>query len=100
VDRRDSVLLESFITPLHQRLFAYDLLVQQVVVDINYSNGVSYALLEVRGITPWIPILGKYKPETKSFIYEAHCLIGKMLAFNIFYKNNDGELAKVYSAAN
>jgi hypothetical protein len=101
VDRRDSVLLESIITPLHQRLLACDLPVQQVVTDTNYSNGVSYALLEVQGISPQISIFGKYKPETKGFTYEAEAnqLNGRIVAFNMFYKSHDKGLAKVYCAA-
>jgi len=70
-DRRDSVLLESIVAPLHHRLLAHDLPVQQVVADTNYSNGVNYALLEARGITPWMPVFGKYKPETAGFTYDA-----------------------------
>jgi transposase len=51
-DRRDSVLLESIVAPLHQRLLAHKLPVREVVADTNYSNGLNYALLEGRGITP------------------------------------------------
>jgi transposase len=51
-DRRDSVLLPSLIEPLHQRLLAQELPLREVAADTNYSNGVNYALLEARGITP------------------------------------------------
>jgi transposase len=103
-DRRDSVLLESIVAPLHQRLLTHDLPVQQVVADTNYSNGVNYALLEARGITPWIPVFGKYKPETEGFTYDAEtdcftCLAGKTLPFKAFDKNQDGGLGKIYRAA-
>lgn len=103
-DRRDSVLLESIVAPLHQRLLAHNLPVQEVVADTNYSNGANYALLEARGITPWIPVFGKYKPETEGFTYDAEadcftCSAGKLLPFKAFDKNQDGGLAKVYRAA-
>ncbi|RZL01903.1 MAG: transposase, partial [Hymenobacter sp.] len=103
-DRRDSVLLESIVAPLHQRLLTHDLPVREVVADTNYSNGVNYALLEARGITPWIPVFGKYKPETAGFTYDAEtdcftCLAGKTLPFKAFDKNQDGGLGKIYRAA-
>ena len=66
-DRRDSTLLPSIIEPLHQRLLSHDLPVVDVVADTNYSNGLNYALLEARGITPWIPVFGQYKPEIEGF---------------------------------
>jgi len=68
-DRRDSVLLPSIIEPLHQWLLAHDLPIGEVVADTNYSNGLNYALLEARGITPWIPVFGQYKPEIEGFAY-------------------------------
>jgi hypothetical protein len=103
-DRRDSVLLESIVAPLHQRLLTHDLPVQEVVADTNYSNGVNYALLEARGITPWIPVFGKYKPETEGFTYDTEtdcftCLSSKKLPFRAFDKNQDGGLGKIYRAA-
>ena len=103
-DRRDSVRLESIVAPLHQRLLAHDLPVQEVVADTNYSNGLNYALLEARGIPPWIPVFGKYKPETAGFAYDAEtdcytCLAGKTLPFKGFDKRQDGGLSKVYRAS-
>jgi transposase len=103
-DRRDSVLLESIVAPLHHRLLTHDLPVQEVVADTNYSNGLNYALLEARGITPWIPVFGKYKPEIAGFTYDADadcftCLAGKALPFKSFDKSQDGGLAKVYRAS-
>lgn len=61
------LLLESIVEPLHQRLLSQDLPVQEVVADTNYSNRVNYTLLEARGITPWIPVFGRYKPEIEGF---------------------------------
>ncbi|MGI4744287.1 MAG: transposase [Janthinobacterium lividum] len=103
-DRRDCTLLPSLVEPLHQRLLAQDLPLADLVADTNYSNGVNYALLEARGITPWIPVFGKYKPEIDRFRYEAEtdcftCLADKTLSFKSFYKDQDGGLAKVYRAA-
>jgi transposase len=103
-DRRDSVLLPSIVEPLHQRLLAQELPLREVAADTNYSNGVNYALLEARGITPWIPVFGKYKPETEGFTYDAEadcftCSAGKSLPFRAFDKNQDGGLGKIYRAA-
>jgi transposase len=103
-DRRDSTLLPSIVAPLHQRLLTQELPVREVVADTNYSNGVNYALLEARGITPWIPVFGKYKPEIAGFTYDEQtdyftCLAGKILSFKGFDKNQDGGLGKIYRAA-
>jgi hypothetical protein len=103
-DRHDCTLLPSLVEPLQQRLLAQDLPLVDLVADTNYSNGVNYALLEARGITPWIPVFGKYKPKIDNFRYEAKtdcftCSAGKTLHLKSFYKDQDGGLAKVYPAA-
>lgn len=102
-DRRDSTLLESIVAPLHQRLLTLNLPVVELVADTNYSNGMNYALLESRGITPWIPVFGKFKAETEGFTYDAEadcytCPAGKSLPFKGFGKNLDGGLLKNYCA--
>jgi hypothetical protein len=103
-DRRDSTLLPSIVEPLYQRLLAHDLPVRDVVADTNYSNGLHYALLEARGITPWIPVFGQYKPKVEGFTYDKEtdcftCPAGKPLPFKRFDSDPDGRLSKRYSAA-
>jgi hypothetical protein len=103
-DRRDSTLLPSIVAPLHQRLLGHDLPVVDVVADTNYSNGLNYALLEARGITPWIPVFGQYKPQIEGFTYEQEtdcftCPAGKKLPFKRFDVDPDGHLSKRYNAA-
>lgn len=75
-----------------------------VVADTNYSNGVNYALLEARGITPWIPVFGQYKSEIEGFPYDKEadcytCPAGKQLPFKRFDSDQDGRLSKRYSAS-
>ena len=103
-DRRDSVLLPSIITPLHQRLRAHDLPLRELAADTGYSNGLNYALLEAQGITPWIPVFGKYKPEIDGFVYNTEadsftCPAGKQLPFKNFHTDLDGRLGKRYTAS-
>ena len=98
-DRRDSTLLPSIIDPLHQRLLAHELPVAEVTADTSYSNGLNYALLESRGITPWIPVFGQDKPEVAGFTYEKEadcftCPAGKPLSFKRFDSDQDGRLSK------
>jgi len=62
------------------------------------------ALLEARGITPWIPVFGQYKPEIEGFTYEQAtncftCPAGKLLPFKRFDSDPDGRLSKRYSAS-
>lgn len=64
-DRRDSTPLPSIIEPLHQRLLAHELPVGEVVADINYSNGLNYALLEAHGIPPGFPSSPNTSPKLK-----------------------------------
>lgn len=103
-DRRDSVLLPSIVEPLYQRLLAHKLPIAELVADTNYSNGVNYALLEARSITPWIPVFGQYKPEIEGFAYDVEadsftCLAGKKLLFKRFESDLDGRLSKCYVAS-
>ncbi|MGI4871803.1 MAG: transposase [Janthinobacterium lividum] len=103
-DRRDSELLPSIVASLHQRLLTQQVPVREVVADTNYSNGVNYALLEAQGITPWIPVFGKYKPEVAGFTYDAEadcftCPAGKQLLFKRFDSDLDGRLSKRYAAS-
>jgi hypothetical protein len=78
--------------------------VREVAADTNYSNGVNYALLEAQGITPWIPVFGRYKPEIEGFAYDKEadcftCPAGKQLSFKCFDSDPDGRLSKRYSAS-
>jgi hypothetical protein len=103
-DQRDSTLLPSIVAPLQQRLLAQALPVQEVAADTNYSNGVNYALLEAQGITPWVPVFGRYKPEIEGFAYDKEadcftCPAGKQLLFKRFDSDPDGRLSKRYSAS-
>lgn len=103
-DQRDCTLLPSIVAPLRQRLTAHELLLREVAADTNYSNGLNYALLEAQGITPWIPVFGRYKPQIEGFPYdkEANCFTcpaGKLLPFKRFDSDQDGRLSKRYSAS-
>ena len=103
-DSRDSLHLPQLVTHLQQRLLAHGLPLQDLVADTNYSNGVNYALLEQQGITPWIPVFGKYKPAVEGFTYELEqdrflCPAGKLLPFKGYDKLRDGGLQKLYRAA-
>jgi transposase len=103
-DQRDCTLLPSIVAPLRQRLAAHELPVREVAADTNYSNGVNYALLEAQGITPWIPVFGRYKPHIEGFAYDKEadcftCPAGKQLPFKRFDSDLDGRLSKRYSAS-
>jgi hypothetical protein len=102
-DRRASTLLPSIVEPLCQRLLAHNLLVAEVMADTNYSDGLNYALLEARGITPWISVFGQYEPENEGFTYDKQtdcftCPVGKPLPFKRFDSDLDGRFSKRYSA--
>jgi hypothetical protein len=69
-DSRDSVHLPRLVAQLQTRLTAQQVPLREVLADAGYSNGFNYAFLEQRGITPWIPVFGKYKPVVEGFTYE------------------------------
>jgi len=103
-DSRDSVHLPQLVTHLQQRLLTQGVPLQDLVADTNYSTGVNYALLEQQGITPWIPVFGKYKPAVEGFAYDREqdrftCPAGKSLPFSSYETSLDGGLFKTYRAA-
>ena len=103
-DRRDSTHVPELVPRLQTRLAANDLVLRDFVADTGYSNGFNYAFLEQRGITPWIPVFGAYKPAAEGFTYEAEvdafrCPAGKLLPFRNFATSQDGNWVKNYRAA-
>ncbi len=100
-DSRDSVHLPRLVAQLQTRLTAQQLPLREVLADTGYSNGFNYAFLEQRGITPRIPVLGKYKPVVKCFTYEPdqnayRCPAGKLLPFRNYCTSLDGNWFKNY----
>ncbi|WP_262903301.1 transposase [Hymenobacter psoromatis] len=103
-DRRDSAYVPELVPRLQIRLAANELTLRDFVADTGYSNGFNYAFLEQRGITPWIPVFGAYKPAAEGFTYEAEadafrCPAGKLLPFRNFATSQDGNWVKNYRAA-
>ena len=103
-DRRDSIHLPGLVPHLQTRLAANGLTLRDFVADAGYSNGFHYAFLEQRGVTPWIPVLGAYKPVAEGFAYEAEaaafrCPAGKRLPFRHYATSQDGNWVKNYRAA-
>jgi len=103
-DRRDSTHLPELVPRLQTRLAANELTLRDFVADTGYSNGFNYAFLEQRGITPWIPVFGAYKPAAEGFTYEAavdafRCPAGKLLPFRNYATSQDGNWVKNYRAA-
>jgi transposase len=103
-DRRDSIHLPDLVSRLQSRLATNELTLRDFVADTGYSNGFNYAFLEQRGVTPWIPVFGAYKPAPEGFTYEAdvdafRCPAGKLLSFRNYATSKDGTWAKNYRAA-
>lgn len=102
-DSRDSLHLPALVKHLQARLDSNDLSLRDVVADTGYSNGFNYAFLEQRGITPWIPTFGAYKPEVAGFTYQAQadeyrCRADKPLPFRKYRATADGTWMKHYRA--
>ena len=100
-DGRDSQHLPSLVQQVQSRLKANALLMQALLADAGYSNGSNYYMLEQRGITGWIPVFGKYKPEIAGFPYDKEndrfiCPMGRPLPFKGFDHTLDGRLLKNY----
>ena len=103
-DGRDSQHLPALVTQVQSRLKENALLMQDLLADAGYSNGSNYYMLEQQGITGWIPVFGKYKPEIEGFPYDKEndryiCPMGKALPFMGFDHTPDGRLLKNYWAA-
>jgi transposase len=102
-DSRDSVHLPRLVAQLQKRLTQQQVPLREVLADAGYSNGFNYAFLEQRGITPWIPVFGKYKPVIEGFTYEPtvnayRCSAGKLLPFRNYCTSQDGNWLKNYRA--
>ncbi|SMB92367.1 hypothetical protein SAMN00120144_2141 [Hymenobacter roseosalivarius DSM 11622] len=102
-DSRDSLHLPGLVQQLQQRLAANELRLRDLIADTGYSNGFNYALLENSGITPWIPVFGRYKPEAAGFTYHAladeyRCQADKPLPFRKYRPTADGNWTKHYRA--
>jgi hypothetical protein len=103
-DSRDCLHLPALVPRLQARLRAQELTLRDFVADTGYSNGFNYAFLEQRGITPWIPVFGPYKPTVEGFTYEsaadAYCCRGnKLLPFRSFRTTENETWVKQYRAA-
>ena len=103
-DRRDSTQLPELVPRLQVRLAANGLTLRDFVADTGYSTGFNHAFLEQRGVTPWIPVFGHYRPAAEGFAYEAEiaafrCPAGKLLSFRNYATSKDGNWVKNYRAA-
>jgi hypothetical protein len=103
-DSRDCLHLPALVPRLQARLRAQDLTLRDFVADTGYSNGFNYAFLEQRGITPWIPVFGPYKPTVEGFTYEPatdayRCRADKLLPFRSFRTTENETWVKQYRAA-
>jgi len=103
-DSRDCLHLPALVPRLQARLRAQQLTLCDLVADTGYSNGFNYAFLEQRGITPWIPVFGPYKPTVEGFTYEPatdayRCRADKLLPFRSFRTTENETWVKQYRAA-
>ncbi|WP_439581282.1 IS1182 family transposase [Dyadobacter bucti] len=103
-DGRDSQYLPAMTLQVQSRLKANELRMTELLADAGYSNGFSYEFLELRNITPWIPVFGKYKPEREWVTYDRKedvftCTMGKTIPFKGFDLTSDGKLIKNYRAS-
>nr|WP_246601981.1 hypothetical protein [Hymenobacter profundi] len=103
-DSRDSLHLPGLVEHLQARLRHNELQLRELVADTGYSNGFNYAFLEHRGITPWIPVFGAYKPVIEGFTYqldrdEYRCRADKPLPFHKYRPTADGVWMKRYRAS-
>ncbi|MCF2501372.1 IS1182 family transposase [Dyadobacter chenhuakuii] len=102
-DGRDSQYLPAMTVQVQKRLKANDLRMTDLLADAGYSNGYNYEFLELRNITPWIPVFGKYKPEREWVTYNRRddvftCTMGKTIPFKGFDITSDGKPIKNYRA--
>ncbi|WP_157486809.1 IS1182 family transposase [Dyadobacter alkalitolerans] len=103
-DGRDSQYLPAMTVQVQKRLKANDLRMTELLADAGYSNGFNYEFLELRNVTPWIPVFGKYKPEREWVTYDRKedaftCTMGKTIPFKGFDRTSDGKPIKNYRAS-
>jgi hypothetical protein len=103
-DSRDCLHLPILVPRLQARLRAQELTLRDFVADTGYSNGFNYAFLEQRGITPWIPVFGPYKPAVEGFTCEPTAdayryRADKLLPFRSYRTTENETWVKQYRAA-
>jgi transposase len=99
-DKKDSQCVESIVNDLESRLHSLGLMWTNALADTGYSSGENYALLERKGILPFIPPNAKYKGGPGGFEYIREgdfwiCPAGK----HVTYRKSKvyiGSLLKVY----
>jgi len=89
---------------VQKRLKANELRMTELLAGAGYSNGFNYEFLELRNITPWIPVFGKYKPAREWVTYDRKedvftCSMGKTIPFKGFDRTSDGKPIKNYRAS-
>ncbi|WP_138477055.1 transposase [Dyadobacter bucti] len=103
-DGRDSQYLPAMTVQIQKRLKANELRMTELLADAGYSNGFNYEFLELRNLTPWIRVFGKYKPERQWVTYDRKedvftCVMGKTIPFKGFDRSADGKPIKNYRAS-
>lgn len=103
-DGRDSQYLPAMTEKVESRLKVNELCMTELLADGGYSNGYNYEFLELRNITPWIPVFGKYKPEREWVTYDRQedvfiCTMNKKIPFKGFGRTSDGQPVKNYRAS-
>lgn len=103
-DGRGSQYLSAVTVQVQNRLTANELRMTELLADAGCSNGFNFEFLELRNITPWIPVFGKYKPESEWVTYDRKkdvfiCTMGKTIPFKGFDRTCDGKPIKNYRAS-
>lgn len=103
-DKKDSQCLPSLLNNTIENLEKYNLKIEEVLADGNYSSGEALRTLEQQNITGYIPNFGQYKPLRQGFEYNREndcytCTAGKLLEFKGLKENhgNGGQMKQYRS---
>ena len=104
-DVKDSRYLQDITAKTKQEVEKNNLRLENILADTGYTSADNYHALEQQGITPYIPVSGKYKSmeqhAAEGFIYNKEkdcftCKNNKQLKFNKHYTDSNGLEKKRY----
>jgi transposase len=103
-DKRDSECLDQVLTHTIENLNSSGLIIEEIVMDTNYSSADALKACEQKNITAYIPNFGQYKQHRDGFTYDQQhdhfvCNHGAILSMKKIKTTDRGQLVKVYRAS-
>jgi len=103
-DKRDSECLPEVLDHTIKNLANFNLVVEEVLADTNYSSPEAIRAAKSSNISAYIPNIGSYKPQKEGFIYNEdgdyyECEGGAFLHFKRVRIKSEKQLVRDYASS-